>query len=74
MTRLADNTAMASFDSKGRCLYANTPLATLLGYKLPVLRSKDISQLLPPPYGALHMKWLKVRAPVCHSVELLMSL
>lgn len=51
---------MAAFDHKGRCLYANTPLASMLGYKLSVLRTKDISQLLPQPYGALHLKWIKV--------------
>lgn len=51
---------MGAFDHKGRCLYANTPLAAMLGYTIKVLRSKDIAQLLPQPYGVLHLKWLKV--------------
>jgi PAS domain S-box-containing protein len=56
---------MAAFDHKGRCVYANTPLANMLGYKLTALRSKEISQLLPQPYGRLHMKWITVRAVQC---------
>jgi hypothetical protein len=52
---------MAAFDHKGRCLYASTPLASMLGYKLSVLGTKEISQLLPQPYGRLHMKWITVR-------------
>lgn len=62
MRRLADTSAMAAFDAKGRCLYANTPLASMLGFKLKDMRTKDISQLLPQPYGALHMKWIKVQS------------
>lgn len=52
---------MLVVDGKGRIVYANTPLATLLGYKLPLLRSKDLAALMPPPYDVLHGKWLKVR-------------
>eukprot|EP00882_Tetradesmus_deserticola_P006573 GHRQ01006917.1.p1 GENE.GHRQ01006917.1~~GHRQ01006917.1.p1 ORF type:complete len:1485 (+),score=562.58 GHRQ01006917.1:723-5177(+) len=58
MTKLAETVPMAAFDQKGRCMYANTPLASMLGYQLSVLRTKEISQLLPQPYGALHMKWI----------------
>jgi PAS domain S-box-containing protein len=61
MTRLAETPPMGAFDHKGRCLYANTPLAAMLGYTIKVLRTKDVAQLLPQPYGVLHMKWLKVR-------------
>jgi PAS domain S-box-containing protein len=61
MRKLADTVPMAAFDHKGRCVYANTPLASMLGYKLSVLRAKEISQLLPQPYGRLHMKWITVR-------------
>ena len=60
MHRRAETPAMAAFDPKGRCLYANTLLASMLGHKVKDLRSKDISQLLPQPYGALHMKWFRV--------------
>jgi hypothetical protein len=61
MRKLTDTTPMAAFDHKGRCVFANTPLASMLGYKLSVLRTKEISQLLPQPYGRLHMKWITVR-------------
>lgn len=60
MHRLAETAAMAAFDAKGRVIYANTPLASMLGYQLRALRDKDISQLLPPPYGTLHLRWIKV--------------
>jgi PAS domain S-box-containing protein len=64
MRRLEDTPPMGAFDHKGRCVYANTPLAAMLGYTPKVLRGKDISQLLPQPYGVLHLKWLKVRCLV----------
>jgi len=61
MKQLGDTLPMGAFDHKGHCIYANTPLASMLGYKLKVLKSKDISQLLPQPYGVMHLKYVKVR-------------
>ncbi|WIA28374.1 hypothetical protein OEZ86_010920 [Tetradesmus obliquus] len=58
MKKLSETVPMAAFDHKGRCVFANTPLASMLGFKLSVLRTKEISQLLPQPYGRLHMKWI----------------
>lgn len=63
MKKLSETVPMAAFDHKGRCVFANTPLASMLGFKLSVLRTKEISQLLPQPYGRLHMKWITVRMP-----------
>ena len=60
MHRLDDMRMMAAVDHKGRLLYANSSLASLLGYKLNVLRAKELAALLPPPYNVLHSKWLKV--------------
>lgn len=51
---------MAAFDHKGHCVYANTPLASMLGYTLKVLRTKDITQLMAQPFGVMHLKYLKV--------------
>lgn len=61
MKQLGETLPMGAFDHKGHCIYANTPLASMLGYKLKVLKSKDISQLLPQPYGVMHLKYVKVR-------------
>lgn len=62
--RLQPTTAMMVFDRKGRAVHANTQLASMLGYKLPVLLQKDITTLLPPPYGALHVNWIKARLAI----------
>lgn len=62
MKQLAETEPMGAFDAKGRCIYANSPLASMLGYKLKMLKTKDITQLLPQPYGVMHLKYVKVRA------------
>lgn len=51
---------MLAVDYKGRITFANTQLAALLGYKLPLLKTKELAALLAPPYDVLHSKWLKV--------------
>lgn len=53
---------MMVVDYKGRITFANAPLAALLGYKLPQLKTKELAALLAPPYDVLHSKWLKVAA------------
>lgn len=60
MKQLAETQPMGAFDHKGHCIYANSPLAAMLGYNLKVLKTKDITQLLPQPYGVMHLKHLKV--------------
>lgn len=60
MKQLAETPPMGAFDAKGRCIYTNSPLASMLGYKLKVLKTKDITQLLPQPYGVMHLKYVKV--------------
>ena len=64
MKQLAETPPMGAFDHKGHCVYANTPLAAMLGYTLKVLKTKDISQLMPQPYGVMHLKYVKVRPQV----------
>ena len=59
--RLEEGRLMMAIDHKGRLAYANTALASLLGYKLPALRAKDIFSLMPPPFNMMHIKWLKAR-------------
>lgn len=61
LKRLEEPRMMAAVDHKGRLAYANSQLATMLGYKLPALRAKEFCALLPSPYNILHAKWLKVR-------------
>lgn len=61
MKQLAETELMGAFDQKGQCIYANSPMASLLGYKLSMLRSKDITQLLPQPHGMLHLSYFRVR-------------
>ena len=60
MKRLKDNEAMAVFDKKGKILYGNSPLASLLGYKVSALAGICISTIMEQPYGQLHELWLKV--------------
>jgi hypothetical protein len=60
MRRAEETRLMMAVDHKGRLAYANTGLATLLGFKLPALRAREFTTLLPPPYNVLHTKWLKV--------------
>lgn len=55
---------MGAFDHKGQLVYVNSPLASLLGYKLNLMKNKDIMQLMPQPYGVLHLSYLKVRMMV----------
>lgn len=65
MKQLAETEPMGAFEAKGRCIYANSPLASMLGYKLKMLKTKDITQLLPQPYGVMHLKYVKVSAQGC---------
>jgi len=61
---LNDSSAMAVFDSKGKVLYGNTPLASMLGYSQRELQGQRISSLLPPPYGSMHTVWVQVSGPL----------
>jgi hypothetical protein len=60
MRRAEETRLMMTVNHKGRVAYANTGIATLLGFKLPALKARDFCTLLPPPYNVLHSKWLKV--------------
>lgn len=60
MRRLAEATMMMVLDHKGHILYANSGLAKMLGHQLKILKTKDITAIMPQPYGLMHVKWLKV--------------
>jgi len=68
MRRLEEPRVMLAVDHKGRLVYANTGLATMLGFKLASLMTRDFCSLLPSPYNVLHSKWLKVSAAVNYGV------
>jgi PAS domain-containing protein len=59
--RLEETRMMLAVDHKGRLVYANTGLASLLGYKLAALKGRELTTLLPPPYSILHAKLIKAR-------------
>jgi hypothetical protein len=50
----------AALDPKGHLLWVSATLAQALGHKPHALRGKELGALLPPPWGALHYKWLRV--------------
>lgn len=50
----------AALDPKGHLLWVSASLAQALGHKPHALRGKELGALLPPPWGALHFKWLRV--------------
>jgi PAS domain S-box-containing protein len=62
MKPLQETHPMGAFDQKGQLVYANTPLASVLGYKLNQLKHKNIVHLMPQPYGVLHLNCLKVKS------------
>lgn len=59
MRRATEPAAVAAVDQKGRLVFANAPLAAMLGYRLQDLAARDFGSLLPPPQNALHAQWLK---------------
>jgi PAS domain S-box-containing protein len=60
MRQLEETAPMGAFDQKGQLVYVNSPLAALLGYQLHMMKHKDITQLMPQPYGVFHLSYLKV--------------
>ena len=58
--RLEETRMMLAADHKGNLVYANTPLANMLGFKLDELKVRDLASLLPPPYSLLHAQLIKV--------------
>lgn len=65
MKRLEETRLMLAADHKGRLVYANTCVASMLGYKLAALKARDFSSLLPPPYSVMHTKFIKVTGRAC---------
>lgn len=61
MTRMGETASqpMVVFDHHGMVLFANGALCTLIGTKPKDLRGRNISSLLPQPFGYLHHRWIK---------------
>ncbi|EFJ48000.1 hypothetical protein VOLCADRAFT_91579 [Volvox carteri f. nagariensis] len=51
--------SMLAVDTHMRVKFASCEVALLLGYSMRKLASMRLDQLLPPPYNALHAKWLR---------------
>lgn len=60
MRQLEETAPMGAFDQEGQLVYVNSPFAALLGYQLHMMKHKDITQLMPQPYGVFHLSYLKV--------------
>jgi hypothetical protein len=63
---LSDSLALMVTDAKGRITFANSQLATLLGYNARTLTDgMNMSSLLPPPYAQIHGSFMKVGVGSC---------
>ena len=54
MRRTSPAECLAVFNHKGKLIYSNSTMATLLGYKTAKMKGMDISELMEPPFGCLH--------------------
>ncbi|GIL56338.1 hypothetical protein Vafri_11716 [Volvox africanus] len=51
--------SMLAVDTHMRIKFASCEVSLLLGYSMRKLANMRLDQLLPPPYNALHGKWLR---------------
>ncbi len=68
LQRTAEMPSMMVFDRHNHCAFANTGMASLLGYKVTAMKGMDIAKFMAQPFGYLHHRWIKVRgrgARVC---------
>jgi PAS domain S-box-containing protein len=61
MKRIAKNDLRMALDGRGKVVYSNSAMATMLGYTPSQIKAQDITTLLPRPFGQLHLKWMRVR-------------